>query len=101
MARLISSPALWQLHQVEGRTDAIRDWAQANGLNPNEVSVDHNVTIEDQPDGSVIRYWVITRNERGKVYALADGSPAVEERTTPLVVEPPDGWPKYAVPGPA
>lgn len=98
MARLISSPALWRLHQVEGRADAVRDWVHANGIDPNVVSVGHNVTIEDGPDGQVIRCTVIKRNENGRPYATADGAPAVEERTTPLVVEPPEGWPKYAVP---
>lgn len=98
MARLISSKELWQLHLVEGRADAVRDWVRANGLDPHEVSVDHHVTIEDGPDGSVIRCTTFARNGLGDKYATADGSPAVEERTTLLVVEPPEDWPKYAVP---
>jgi hypothetical protein len=101
MARLISNPPLWQLHQAEGRAGAIREWAQANGLDPHEVSVDHDIVIDELPDGPVIRCWVFARNELGNKYATADGSPGVEERAVPLVVEPPDGWPVYAVPGKA
>lgn len=98
MARLISNPTLWELHRAEGRTDAIAEWARANGLDPHEVSVAHDVTIEDRPDGAVIRCMVLARNELGNKYATADGTVAVEECTVPLVVEPPEGWPKYAVP---
>lgn len=98
MARLISNAPLWRLHVAEGRTNAIRDWAQANGLNPHEVPVEHDIVIEDLPAGPVIRCWVYARNELGNKYATADGSPAVEQRAVPLVVEPPKGWPVYAVP---
>lgn len=101
MARLISNPTLWQLHLVERRADAISQWAQANGLDLHEVSVDHDIVIDERSDPSVIRCWVFARNELGNKYATADGSPAVEERTVPLVVEPPEDWPKYAVPDPA
>lgn len=98
MARLISNPSLWQLHQVEGRADAIADWVRANGIDPNEVSITHDLTIEERPDGAMIRCTVISKNEHGRPYATADGDAAMEERTVPLVVEPPEGWPKYAVP---
>jgi hypothetical protein len=98
MARLISNPPLWQLHHVEGRAEAVREWVRANGIDPNEVSVDHHVTVEYQPDGTVIRYTVFARNELGNKYVAADGAPAVEVCMAPLVVEPPEGWPKYAVP---
>ncbi|MFI6251484.1 hypothetical protein [Streptomyces sp. NPDC051016] len=98
MARLIFNPTLWQLHQVEGRSDAITDWVRANGIEPDEVSVTHNLTIEDRPDGQVICCTAIARNENGRPYATADGEAAMEERVVPLVVEPPEGWPVYAVP---
>ncbi|MGY5048272.1 hypothetical protein ACWDE0_21970 [Streptomyces sp. 900105755] len=102
MARLISSKTLWQLHHVEGRADAIRDWLRANSIDPDRVSADHDVVVEDRPDGPVIRYTEILRNENGRPYPTASGDVAAEERSAPLVVEPPEGWPKYAVPdGPA
>ncbi|MFD5697479.1 hypothetical protein [Streptomyces lasiicapitis] len=100
--RLISNATLWGLHQAQGRTDEICDWASANGLTPNDVSADHDITIEDTPDGRVIRYRAFLRSDSGHKFVAteADGA-AMEERTVPLVVEPPEGWPVYAVPGSA
>lgn len=100
-ARLISNATLWNLHQAQDRADAIRNWAEANGLTPADVSAAHDLTIEDGPDGRVIRYTAYLRTDTGAKYVTAGGGPAAEERTVPLVVEPPEGWPVYAVPGPA
>lgn len=65
------------------------------------VCAENDLTIEDTPDGPVIRCHVFARNEAGYKTASSDGGPEMEVRTVPLVVEPPEGWPVYAVPGPA
>ncbi|MFH9072703.1 hypothetical protein [Streptomyces alboflavus] len=98
-ARLISSKTLWGLHQAQGRTHEIADWARANSLDPDVISVDHDLIVEDGADGRVIRYHEQLRNADGAKYACSCGEhPAVEERIVPLVVEPPEIWPVYAVP---
>ncbi|MEI5100328.1 hypothetical protein RB200_19595 [Streptomyces sp. PmtG] len=103
-ARLISSKTLSGLHRAQGRTDEICDWLRANDVEPDHVSADHDVTIEERPDGGrVIRYRAFLLDDSG--HNLADvargGEPLTERRTVPLVVEPPDGWPVHAVPGSA
>ena len=95
---MISNPALWQLHMSEGRAEAIGTWAKANGLTPRDVSVDHDIVIDGPDDTRVIRYHAYLRNERGSKYSVDGRDLAVEERVVPLVVEPPEDWPKYAVP---
>jgi hypothetical protein len=101
--RLISNPTLWNLHRAQGRIPELCDWARANGMNPNEVSADDDVTIEDSPDGRIIRYRAYVLSSSGSKQAdpIRSGEPLTEERAVPLVVAPPDGWPVYAVPGPA
>lgn len=100
MIRLISNTALWHLHVAEGRDRALRDWVRANGLNPNEIPINADMTIEDTPDGRVIRYTAYTLSSSGAKLAdpVRSGEALTEERAVPLVVEPPAGWPMYAVP---
>jgi hypothetical protein len=100
-ARLISNATLWHLHQAQGRVEELREWARANNLTPADVSADNNITIEDGPDGRVIRCHVFVRNDAGAKTESSGGGPNIEECTVPLVVEPPESWPVYAVPGPA
>lgn len=90
-ARLISNATLWQLHVAQGRRNQVADWLQANGLDPLAVLSTDNVTVEDaEGGGRLIRCTVVEKD--------ADHP---EERVVPCVVPPPDGWPVYAVPGPA
>jgi len=98
VARLISSKTLWHLHQVERRDEAIGTWIRANGIRPRDVSVDHDIVIDGPPGDRVIRYTAFARTEGGSKYTLDGRNPVVEERTMPLVEEPPEGWPVYAVP---
>lgn len=99
-ARLISNAALWGMHTAQGRTDAIREWVRANGIDPNVVPVHEDMTIEDTPDGRIIRFHAYRLAEDGskQITQQPDGGALVEERTVPLVVEPPADWPVYAVP---
>lgn len=98
MRRLISGKTLWGLHVAQGRADEISAWAAANGIDPADVSADHDVIVEDGPDGRVIRYSEYLRTLDGSKYRAegADGA-AVEERTAPLRVDPPGHWPVYAL----
>lgn len=103
-ARLISSATLWHLHVAQGRRDELLDWLRQNGIDPNAVPIDKEMTIEDGPDGGrVIRYhaYVLSDDGSKQLAQTPDGGARIEERTTPLVVPPPAGWPVYAVPGAA
>jgi hypothetical protein len=95
--RLITSKTLWGLHRAQGRTEEISSWAAANGIEPDGVSTNHDLIVEDGPDGRVIRYRAYLRALDGCKYHEDGVGPASEERTVPLVVEPPDGWPVYAL----
>mgnify|MGYP001600438197 CR=1 FL=1 len=96
-ARLISDRALFGEHRDAGRIDELCDWARANSLNPSDVAADEPITIEDTPDGRVIRCHVYMTDGSGNKLKPQGGGPEIQERTTPLVVEPPDGWPVYAL----
>lgn len=100
--RLISNASLYRLHLAQGRGDALQEWARANGLEPDAVSADDNLTIEDTADGRVIRCWVFDFSASGYKQAnpARAGEPLKLEQVVPLVVEPPEGWPVYAMPEP-
>ena len=95
--RLISSKALWGMHVGQGRAEEISAWMAANGVDPDDVSTDHDLTVEAGPNYRVIRYRAYLRALDGCKYHVDGVGPATEERTVPLVVEPPDGWPVYAL----
>ncbi|MFJ8146588.1 hypothetical protein ACIQ6R_16175 [Streptomyces sp. NPDC096048] len=102
-ARLISSATLWHLHVTQGRSEDLCAWVRANGIDPDLVPIEHDLTIADTPDGPVIRYRAYVTEEGGTklVDPNRSGQPLMEEHTTPLVVEPPNDWPVYMQPGPA
>lgn len=97
MARLISNKALWGMHIAQGRAEEVAAWVAANDIEPDDVSTDHDVTVEDGPDGRVIRYRAYLRALDGCKYHVDGVGPASEERTAPLRVEPPEHWPVYAL----
>lgn len=98
MKRLISNKTLWPLHIAQGRAMEISAWVAANGIEPDDVSTDHDLTVEDGPDGRVIRCRAYLRALDGARYVdERSGGPASEERTAPIVVEPPEHWPVWAL----
>lgn len=101
--RLICNASLYRLHLDQDQGEELREWARANGLEPDAVSADDDTTIEDTPDGRMIRCRVFDFSDSGHKQAdpARSGKPLVEERLVPLVVEPPEGWPVYALPGSA
>ena len=101
--RLISNKALWGMHVGQGRAEEISAWVAANGIEPDDVSTDHDLIVEEAstltggPGPLRLRYTAYLRTLDGAKYHVDGVGPAVEERTVPLVVEPPDGWPVYAL----
>lgn len=82
-----------------GRRTALCDWLTANGIEPNAVPVDGDLTIIDTDEGRAIRVEVFVRTEDGKLALDERGvDVAMEVRTVPLVVEPPEWWTPYEKP---
>ena len=95
--RLISNATLWNLHVGQGRAEEIAAWVAANGIDPDDVSTDHDLTVEDNPAGRVIRYRAYLRALDGAKYVDGAGRAASEELAVRLRVEPPEHWPVYAL----
>lgn len=87
------------LHLDHSRSDALCAWLTANGIEPNTVPVDADITICDTDDGRVLRCEVFTLGVDGrKVLDDRRDSPAYETRAVPLVAEPPEWWTPYEKP---
>jgi hypothetical protein len=95
--RLISNKPLWQLHLAQHRADEIRTWAAANGIDPDDVSTDHYLLVDHTEEPVMVRYVAYLRTLDGAKYVDASGGPAVEDRAVPLVVEPSEHWPTWAL----
>jgi hypothetical protein len=96
--RLISNKTLWPLHVAQGRAEEISAWVAANGIEPDDVSTNHDLIVEDVAGVLSIRCTVYLRTLDGSKYvdgALDDA--AVAERRVPLLVLPPDSWPTWAL----
>jgi len=95
---LISSKTLWNLHRAQGRTEEITAWIAANGLDPADVSADHDLIVDHTTSPSTLRCTAYLRALDGAKYVDEQhGGPAVEERHVPLVVLPPEHWPTWAL----
>lgn len=82
------------------RREAYAAWLTANNINPNLVLLDADVYIDTAPDGThhiVYEACHLTPDGHRQVNERGDGV-AVERRTTPLLVEPPDWWEPYRKP---
>lgn len=98
MKRLISNKTLWPLHVRQGRAEEISAWVAANGIDPDDVSTDHDLIVDDATAPGVLTYTAYLRALDGAKYVDEHaGGPAVEERTVPLVVLLPEHWPVYAL----
>jgi hypothetical protein len=64
------------------------------------TAADHDILIEDGPDGPLIRYREYVLDDSGSklVDPFDPEEVRTEERTVPLVVEPPEDWPVYTRP---
>ncbi|MEU8682908.1 hypothetical protein [Streptomyces sp. NPDC048611] len=89
---VLNDAGIWPTIAGTPRQQHLCDWLAANGIDPNEVPVHSLLAVETLPDERrIIRYAVYLRNEDGHRYVDPDdpNQAAREERTTPLVVEPP------------
>lgn len=84
----------------EDRRKALCDWLTANGIRPNDVPIDADLTITTEPDGTrIIRYEAFVLDAAGRKTLDERGqNVAIEERTTRLLAEPPAWWQPYEKP---
>ncbi|MGW5691512.1 DUF6221 family protein [Streptomyces asiaticus] len=82
-------PDWWDRIVATGQVDALQDWLRSNGLEPRDVDL-APITVEHRDGAAVIRYTAALRDADGFRYRdpVTDGA-AREERTVPLLVEPP------------
>jgi hypothetical protein len=87
--RVVFHPDRWRRILDLGQLPALHDWLRANGLEPRDVDL-APITLEQENGAAVIRYTAALRDADGHRYRdpVTDGA-AREERTMPLVVEPP------------
>lgn len=84
----------------EDRREALCAWLRANGINPNEVPLHSDRYLEPGPDGiQHIVYEAFHLTADGRRHLDERGkNAAVERRTSPLLVDPPDWWEPYRKP---
>jgi len=86
------------------RREALCAWLQANGINPNDVPIRGDLYLEPSPAGDpytgrYIHYEAFHRDSDGHRHVDERGTKvAVERRSTPLLVDPPDWWEPYRKP---
>ncbi|MFJ7297619.1 hypothetical protein [Streptomyces collinus] len=86
--------------QSSNRRDAYAAWLTANGINPSHVLLDADVYLDTAPNGSQhIVYEAFHLDAEGRKQVDERGTGvAVQRRTTPLLVDPPDWWEPYRKP---
>ena len=85
--------------ELDGRRKELCDWLTANHINPSTVPVKGDLTIADVDGQRVIRYEAMLISPDGRLMLDDRGEDvAIETRTVPLLVEPPDWWEPYEKP---
>jgi hypothetical protein len=92
---IVYDPDTWPVVACSERLAELREWLQANGVDPCDVPVGEEITLEPlTPDGQrAIHFTAYLRNAEGRFYLDEDTQgPAMEARVMPLVVDPPPHW---------
>jgi hypothetical protein len=88
----VYTPDMWPDLVETGRREELCQWLHANGIDPDDVPINAEISIEPtKPKGAqLIRYTVYLRDTNGRKYCgPATDDAAQEERTVPLLVQPP------------
>jgi hypothetical protein len=82
------------------RREAYCAWLTANRIEPGDILLDSEVYLDTTSDGTrVIVYEACARDSQGRKHVNERGDGvALERRTTPLLVDPPDWWEPYRKP---
>lgn len=91
--RTVFHPDQWDRILKAGQLPALQDWLRENGIEPKDVDRTTPITIEQHDGRPVIRCTAYLLTADGHKYRdpATDGA-AREERTVPLVDEPPAEW---------
>lgn len=84
----------------EDRREALFTWLTANSIRPADVPIRGDLYIEPGPDGALhIHYEAFHLNSEGRKHLNERGNEvALEHRTAPLLVDPPDWWEPHRKP---
>lgn len=86
-------------HMIGNRRVAVCAWLTANGINPNDLPQDADVTIQQGPDGRVLRCETYDRTPDGHLQPDERNiGIALKVVTVPLKAEPPEWWEPYEKP---
>jgi hypothetical protein len=89
----------WPIPFPPSRREALCTWLTANGINPNDVPQDGDLTIRTVDGTRLIAYEAVVYDENGRRELDERGDRlALKRCTMPLVVEPPDWWEPYEKP---
>jgi hypothetical protein len=88
------------LQDYTTRREACIAWLTANGIEVNTIPRDADLYIDSSPDGTRhIHYEAFHLTSDGQRQLDERGeNVALERRTTPLLVDPPDWWEPYRKP---
>ncbi|MFG2359423.1 hypothetical protein [Streptomyces sp. NPDC048521] len=86
-------------HPEDDRRQALCAWLTANGIDPNAVPLDADMTIDEGSAGRFLRCEVFDLDQDGRKH-LDERGENVARRTVavPLKVEPPEWWQPYQKP---
>ncbi|MGW6459113.1 hypothetical protein ACWF94_24855 [Streptomyces sp. NPDC055078] len=91
IARTVARMQEYADHGSYSRRRATADWLTANGIDPGEILVDSPMTVNTGLDGNrTITYEAVAGVEYGRH--------VFEQRSAPLVVDPPTWWDAYEGP---
>lgn len=88
--------------EPDSRRKELCDWLTANHIEPRDVPLRGDLTVDTVDGQRVIRYEAFVLTDDGR--QIEDprwegvGGAAVERRSVPLLVEPPDWWEPYEKP---
>lgn len=85
--------------ELDGRRKELCDWLAANNVDPRTVPFHGDLTTDTVDGRRVIRYEALVFNADGRIVPDERGeAEAIERRTVPLLVDPPDWWEPYEKP---
>ncbi|WP_405960806.1 hypothetical protein OG235_27975 [Streptomyces sp. NBC_00024] len=85
--------------ELDGRRKELCDWLTANHIEPRDVPVRGDLAVDTVDGQRVIRYEAMLHSADGRLMLDDRGEDvAIERRTVPLLVEPPDWWEPYEKP---
>lgn len=87
---VVFHPDRWDQLLAADQLPELHDWLRAHGIDPRDVDR-APISIDHQDGQRVIRYTAFLRGDDGHLYRdpVTDGT-AREQRTAPLLVEPPE-----------